>query len=259
MNAKRARQILRCVGPHWEEPETRDLREALAEAAKSPELAAAYRNQAAFDRAAGAAMHFEVPVGVAASLAGYGDKFSERRPGFHLSIHSPAVLAVGASFLVLIALVAWTFVGNAGGFSGMREVTELALAGSEADVNQFDPLQVKASTLGDWFVLEGFDGFRVPDELADVEAVGVRLYSHEGELVAAVAVPLLDRKAFFYSFEAHPFGVSVTPEGAWRVVAFGPNDENVLAICEVGSKAFVVTFRGTQAEMEGVLAGEGGG
>ncbi len=255
MNAKRASQVLRCAGLHGEEHATRDLREALAEAEKSPELMAAYRNRVAFDRAVAGAMHFDVPETVATTLAGYGERFSERTAGFHLSIHSPAVLAVGASFLVLIALLVWIFVGNAGGFGGMREVTELALAGNKADVTQFDPLPAKASTLGDWFLLEGFEGFRVPEEFADADVVGVRLYQHEGEAVAAVAVPLLDRKAFFYSFEAHPFGVSVTPEGAWRVVLFGPNDENVLAIREIGSKAFVVAFRGSKAEMEGVLGG----
>ncbi len=258
MTAKRARQVLRCVGPHGEEHATRDLREALAEAGRSPELEAVYRNQVAFDRGAAGTMHFDIPESVAAELTGYGDRFAERRPGFHPSVHSPAVLAVGASFLVLIALLAWIFVGNAGGFAGMREVTDMAMEGNAADVSQFDPLQAKASTLGDWFVMEGFDGFKVPEEFAEVEAVGVRLYQQDGEPVAAVAVPLLDRKAFFYSFEAHPFGVSVTPEGAWRVVVFGPNDENVLAIREVGSKAFVVTFRGTKAEMEALLDGDAG-
>ncbi len=257
MNAKRARQILRCVGPSGEEsatqPGTGDLREALAEGEKSPELAAEFRSQVAFDRQAAPAMHFDVPESVAVALAGYGERFTARRPRLRVAVHSPAVLAVGASFLVLIALLTWIVVGNAGGFAGMREVSELASAGNRADVNEFDPLQAEASTLGDWFLLQGFEGFRVPEEFAAVEAVGVRLYRHEGEAVAAVAVPLLDRKAFFYSFDAHPLGVSVKPEGAWRVVAFGLNDENVLAICEFGSKAFVVAFRGTKGEMESLL------
>ncbi len=258
MNLKRAKQVLRCAGPHSEEHARRELKEALAEAERSPELAGAYANQLAFDRAAAGAVRVEVPPGVATALTGYGERFSERRPAFRLSVHNPAAVAVGAAFLVLVCLLAWIFLANAGGFAGMREVTELALAGGRAEAGQFDPLEAKASALGDWFVLEGFDGFRVPEELAEYGAVGVRLYRHEGEAVASAAVPIGGRRAFFYSFDAHPFGVSVTPEGAWRVAEFGPNDEFVLGIREVGAKCFVVSFRGTRGEMEALLGGGGG-
>lgn len=257
MNEKRARRILRCTGP-WHE-ETHGAKEAeVLEAAKSvPGLAAEFENQVAFDRAAAPAVEIEIPADSAALIAEYGRKFSEQKSGRRLSLRDPAMIAVAAAFVVLLGLVAWIYLANEGGFAGMREVKELVQVGNSADAAQYDPMEARTETLGDWFVLEGFDGFRVPEELENFDAVGVRLFQYEAVTVAAAAVPLDGRRGFFYSFDAHALGVSIQPEGRWKLALYGPNDEMVIAAREIGSKCFVVTFRGTKEEMGSFLRDRG--
>ncbi len=249
MNEKRARQVIRRLGPWHEAP-----KEAIETA---PVLAAEFENQRTFDRAASPAVEIDVPPDVAAAIAGYGDQFSARKSGRRFSLRDPAMVAVAAAFVVLVGLVAWILLANEGGFAGMREVKEVVRLGGQAEAAQYDPMEARAELLGDWFVLEGFDGFSVPDEFRDFAVVGVRVFQYEGVDVAAVAVPLAGHRAFFYSFDAHALGVSIEPRGEWKLALSGANDEIVIAAREIGSGCFVVTFRGTEEEMTSFLRDTG--
>ncbi len=257
MNEKRARQVLRCTGPWHEEAHGPVEAEAMETAKSLPELAAEYENQVKFDRTASPAVEIALPEDFAAVIAGYGEKFSAKKSARRFSLRDPAMIAVLAAFVVLLGLVAWIYLANEGGFAGMREVKNLVQVGNSATAMQYDPMEARAEVLGDWFVLEGFDGFAVPDEFRDFAVVGVRLFQYEGTDVAAVAVPLDGRRAFFYSFDAHSLGVAIEPEGEWKLVMAGANDELVIAAREIGSGCFVVTFRGTKEEMMSFLRDTG--
>lgn len=257
MKEKEARQILRCVGPWHEEISGKLESDAREFAQSSPELAREFLIQVPFDEAAAPALEWELPPAVDTAIAGYLDRFSQRKCSKRFSFRDPAMMAVAAAFVVLVALLAWIYLANEGGFAGMREVKEMVAAGNLADANQYDAMDAGAGTLDDWFMIEGFDGFRVPEGLGDYRVVGVRLFNYENEPVASAAVPIDGRRAFFYCFEAHPFGVSIQPEGKWSFAEFGPNDGNVIAATQVGSKCFVITFEATKAEMESFLRDRG--
>ncbi len=254
MNARTARNLLRLYRPDADDDADRAFREAVKIAEKAPELHDGFERQVAFDRALVKRLEIPVPADAAAQLAGYREKFLAKRRRFRFSLRDPAVVAVGFSFLVLLGLLVWVFLGRINGFAGLPEAVALARSGDKAGAQQFDPLAAKAGTLGDWFILQGFEGFKTPAGFEDFDVVGVRLFNHETESIAAAAVPapgLGDGRAFFYMFAGAPLGISVEPEGSWRIAEYGEGGEKrTLGIREKNGMCFMIASKGTRGEME---------
>lgn len=165
-------------------------------------------------------------------------------------VRNPATIAVGIGFLLLIAILVWNFLGQAGVFPD--EAIKIATAGAKASPEQFEALEEKAGALQDWFMLKGYDDFRVPPEFANFMVAGVRSFKVENEPIAQAAVP--ENVMYFYSFAARPFGIHIAPEGSWRITEA---DRTVLAIREEAGTCFLIAFRGTKADMERVLSQAG--
>jgi hypothetical protein len=138
------------------------------------------------------------------------------------------------------------FLGRAGTFP--NEALKIAAAGSKATPNQFDPVEEKAGALQDWFALKGFDNFQVPEPLANLEVVGVSLFTVENEPVAQVLVP--ENVMYIYSFASQPFGINIVPEKSWRITEA---DRSVLAIREEKGMCFLISFRGSKQDMKNLL------
>ena len=125
---------------------------------------------------------------------------------------------------------------------------KIAATGAKATPNQFDAVEEKASGLQDWFTLKGFDNFQVPAELASFDVVGVRQFTVDNEPVAQALVP--ENVMYFYCFASQPFGISIVPEGSWRITEA---DRSVLAICEENGMCFLIAFRGSKQQMKDLL------
>jgi hypothetical protein len=167
-------------------------------------------------------------------------------------VRNPATIAVALGFLLMVGLLVWQMTGQAGVFP--EEALKVASVARRADFDQFAPVEVKASRVGDWFIMQGFDGFAVPAEFGDYDAVGVRTFKIDGNPVAQVAAIDGDRRVFFLSFEAVPFRIPTG--GGWRVATSG---RHVVAMRRDGAMCFLVSFEGTLAEMREALAGGGPG
>ncbi len=178
------------------------------------------------------------------------ETLAARHGGHHLSARNPATIAVGLGFLLLVALLTWHLLGRAGVFP--EEAIKIATDGAKATPDQFDVVENKAGDLQDWFMLKGFDNFRVPPGFELFVVAGVRNFKVENEPVAQAAVP--ENTMYFYSFAAGPFGINVTPEKSWRITEA---DRTVLAIREESGICFLLAFRGTKADMERVLRDAG--
>lgn len=171
---------------------------------------------------------------------------STRHGGHRISARNPATLAVGLGFLLLIAVLTWHFLGEAGLFP--EEAVKIANMGAAARPDQFDPVDNDASQLRDWFMLKGFDNFQLPPGLESYHVVGVRLFKFENEAIAQAAIA--ENTMFFYAFAAHSLGIAVVPEKTWRITQA---DRWVLAIRQDKDFCFMIAFRGTKAEMERLL------
>lgn len=171
---------------------------------------------------------------------------SARHGGHRISARNPATLAVGLGFLLLIAVLTWHFLGEAGLFP--EEAVKIANAGAAARPDQFDPVDNDASQLRDWFMLKGFDDFQLPPGLGRYHVVGVRLFKFENEAIAQAAIA--ENTMFFYAFAGHSLGIDVVPEKTWRITQ---TDRWVLAIRQEKDFCFMIAFRGTKADMERLL------
>jgi len=249
MNTKQARQYLLAYRPSGADDGDRSIRAAMKTAASTPELQAEFHNQLAFDRALAGRLDAIVPDDLAEPLTEAAARLLTKKHR-RLSLRDPAMLSVGLAFLVLIGLGVWIFLGKANSFAGMDEVTEMAQAGDKAQPSEFQELETKAGTLTDWFAMQDFDGFAVPPGMENAPVVGVRVFKYEDVPVATAAVAR--PRAFFYVFEAQPFGISL-PEGEWRMLEYGDKTRRTLAIRQIGNMAFVVALRGSKADMQSYL------
>jgi len=249
MTPKAARPLLLARRPNGQDDAR--LKDALAAAAASPELEAEVQQWLAFDNALSEEI-CSLPLSeeVTARLGTAAETLRTKRSG-RASLGNPATIAVGVGFLLLVAVLVWNFLGRAGTFPD--DGVKIATTGGKAAPAQFDEVQDKTEHLPDWFMLKGFDDFRIPAGFGKFDAVGVRLFKVEDEVVAQVAV-VADHPMYFYSFRAQPFGISVYPEGTWR---FTDADSWSLAIREEGGICFLVAMRGKKDDLKKVLESAG--
>jgi hypothetical protein len=95
-------------------------------------------------------------------------------------------------------------------------------------------------------MLKGFDDFRPPQGFDGFDAVGVRIFQVEGESIAQVAIAT-DPSMYLYAFRAQPFGISVYPEGSWRMTQA---DQWVLAIREEKGVCFIAALKGNKNDLQ---------
>ncbi|MET0252931.1 MAG: hypothetical protein ABW214_02750 [Terrimicrobiaceae bacterium] len=247
MNSKSARQILLCRRPGGEDDSDPAMKRAMAVAAKDRSLAAEFQKQSAFDRACADDLEaISLDEDSRAQIDEGARAFAAKHGGARMRIGKHAAFAVGVGFLLLVGLLVWMVLGRAGIFPD--EAVKISMTGAKATPNQFDPVEEKADALQDWFMLKGFDNFRVPPEFAQFDVVGVRIFTVDNEPVAQVAVP--ENLMYFYCFSSQPLGINVVPEGSWRITE---SDRSVLAIREEKGMCFLVAFRGSKKDMKSLL------
>ena len=249
MTPKAARPLLLARRPNGQDDV--QLKDALAAAAGSPELETEVQQWLAFDKTLSEEL-FALPLDAetASRLESASETLRAKRSS-RVSLRNPATIAVGVGFLLLVAVLVWNFLGRAGTFPD--EGVKIATTGGKAAPAQFDEVQEKAEHLPDWFMLKGFDDFRIPPGFGKFDAVGVRLFRVEDETVAQVAVAA-DHPMYLYSFRAQPFGISVYPEGTWR---FTEADQWSLAIREEKGVCFLVALRGNKNDLRRVMESAG--
>jgi len=167
-------------------------------------------------------------------------------------LRSPATIAVGVGFLLLIALVVWNLTGRSGTFP--EDAVKIATEAARARPDEFTVLNIKTGDLPDWLAMQGHPELVVPAGLGRLEAVGLRSFKVEDERIAQVAVLDGERRLFFLSFDGRPLGISIAPEGTWRFAAAGSYS---LAIRQDGGKCFLVQLKGTEQEMKDFLRESG--
>ncbi|MGH8046804.1 MAG: hypothetical protein ACREKL_06125 [Chthoniobacterales bacterium] len=239
MNARVARQVLRGYRPSGADDDEREVREALKIATRTPALQTEFQNQLAFDRELAGLLDAELPAELAAEIEGVATRLESERPR-RFNLRDPAMLTVGISFLVIVGLLAWVFMGKMSALTGMQDVIEMVQNGDKARADQFQPVETNAGALNDWFVMQSFDGFAVPAGMESAPVVGVRILKLDEAQVAVAAVT--NPKSLCYVFEAAAFHISL-PERSWRIVKYGTKDRRAFAITRLGAMAFVIVPR----------------
>lgn len=127
---------------------------------------------------------------------------------------NPAIWAAAAGGMILAALALWHLTGRVGVFP--EEIVAIATSAGKAALDDFTPVEARAGDMPDYMALQGLEAVKVPVELAQAQAVGVRTFRHEGEIVTQIAAFDGGQRFFLLSFPARPFGISLPPPGSWR-------------------------------------------
>ncbi len=246
MSPKSARQFLALQPPAAPDPAAvARARDALA---KSPVLLAEYEAQVALDKAACSVLAgLEIPPPVLVDLDSQAVAISAARSRRSFNPRDPAMLAVAIGFLLLVAVLAWHFLGRAGVFP--EEALSIAAEGAKLRAEQFEVVEDKAGNLEDWFVLKGFDRFHVPAKFADYQVAGARIFKIENRPVAVLAVP--ENHMFFLIFDPVPLGIEIRPEGSWRIAEF--DHKFAAAILEEKGMCFMVVIKGAKKDLSRLL------
>lgn len=245
MTPKAARHFLAIQHPDDIEHH-RDCRRALAAVDRAPDLRADVDRQIGIDREWAARLHaVPLPEAIAERLHVLGRTAAARRKRF--SFGDPAILSALLGLFLLAGILTWHLMGRAGVFP--EEALAVAIDGVKLRADQFEPVEESAGALEDWFLLKGFEKFRIPEGFDQYEVAGARLFKVDGQPVAALAVP--ENYMFFFIFDGRPAGVSLEPEGSWIFTEF--DFRYAAALRQDQGVCFLVVIRGKKEELEKIV------
>jgi len=248
MNAKSARACLAVSLPDGEDSTTPQFRKALEIVSNSESHDRDYKAQISLDRVACPILTgLEIPGEVLDQLTEKAAHISELRHRKRFRFGDPAMVSVAIGFLLMAALVTWHFLGRVGVFP--EEALTIAAEGVQLKVEQFQVVEEPAGALEDWFMLKGFDRFRVPPNFEKYQAAGARIFKVENQPVAVLAIP--ENHMFFMVFDPVPFGISVVPEGSWRTSDF--DHKYAAAIRQEDGMCFMVVITGKKTDLDSLL------
>lgn len=207
--------------------------------------------QAGFDeRMVGVIQSIQPPAGLGARMQAMVAPVVGERSPLRFQLIQPAMLPVMVGLALLIGLGVWFILERQKNFVGREAVLRLlhttkAMSGLELEQIQ---QPVPAWKLNDWFYMRGFESYAIPPELAELPAVGSRVFRQDGKLVAQVAADL--NSSMINIFRASDFGVDLPEGAAWRVLEY---EDWTAAIRQNGGTCTLVTFQGNSGEMRRFL------
>ncbi len=235
-----------CAGlPGTEDPR---ISKAVRMAEKEAELREEFARQRVFDeRNIAAVDHVMLPQSLVARLAA-GHAGAGRKMSGKAFFAQPVGLAIVIGAAVLLGWGGVTLWNRAHSFPGKDSVMRLVEVNDEMTGMEMEPKKVPAAALNDWFFDKyGFEDYFLPAGFENFETAGARLFKQDDEPVAQVAIPELNM--IFFSFKAEDFGVSL-PNDEWHTFRDG---EWVAAVLQHDEECFMVSFRGSRADMDDFL------
>ena len=160
----------------------------------------------------------------------------------------PAVLSVLAGLFMIAGCLCWLWLDKRSDFSGRQLLSEMVGSARAMTGGEMQPTHLMVGELADLLYMRGFEGYRVPPELARQRAVGCRVFKLRGVPVAQVAVDA--RSSLLYLFRSSELGVQLPDPARWQVLECG---ELTAAVREESGVCLVLSLRGGRQQMEEFL------
>jgi hypothetical protein len=247
MNAQNAETYLPCYRP-GKPMDARTLK-AARYAERDETLRRRLAEQMSFDEQMVSAIHFiQPPENLRQKLHALGAPGATAPPTLRSHLRHPAMLSALAGVLLFIGLIVVQELHRRQAFPG-REATDRMLA-TTSDMSgvEMEPTHGRVGDLGDAFYMRGFEGFTVPESVAQLPVVGMRIFRQNGHRVAQLAVDAHD--ALVFVFNASDFGVELGAVPDWRV---WEQDQWAAAIRSDQGTCTMIAFRGDIEEMKRFL------
>jgi hypothetical protein len=215
---------------------------------------AEFVNQQNFDRAVAGLVRL-VPI-PSESAEWFTEKDAIRVPKWTLRkiVLNPAVLAISTAVVVIAGVFAFNVVGRLNDFPGSATARKLlTVAGSTRSV-MLDPVNAEAGTLSDLFFMKhGLEHYDVPDEFADFQTIGCRVFDDdESQRIAQIWVGEKHMQFFLFPAERDVKTGAVLTFPGWRYVH---QEGWVGAVTEHNGVCFMAVLRGREKDFEPYLSG----
>lgn len=183
MTPRAARRLLACHYGEANRHHSAAVSRAMRVLEKDGALAADHRRQVEFDeRMGGAIARIGIPDSLDERLAGKLASLPRHKPG----LRDPSMLAVAIGGFLLIAVIAWQAAGRpAAAPPGIIAIAEQVAA---MDGARFEAVSLPLDGMGDWFIMQGFEGFpeKMPERLRDALVDGAAAQSGGGNPLAVM-------------------------------------------------------------------------
>jgi hypothetical protein len=214
--SRRDRLLVACAPISERRVDDRTMRAAIARLGKSPE----FKNQQEFDRAVARLVgDLPIPPEIAAWFSSEAliarPKWTWKR-----AAKNPAVAAIGIALVVIASVFVIKFVEHLHDFPGSSKARRLLSVANSSRSVLLDPIRTDAGALGDLFFMKhNLEHYEVPQEFADFQTLGSRVFDdEEAGRVAQIWVTEKRMQFFLFPAERDP-KTGTTPDFSdWRFV-----------------------------------------
>jgi hypothetical protein len=246
---RRRRALLNCAPISHDQLADRSMRAAVSRENGSEEFV----NQQSFDRAVVEVIRL-VPI-PPESAEWFLDKEAIRAPKWtwRRIILNPAVLAISIALVVIAGVFTFHLIGRLNDFPGSATARKLlTVAGSTRSVT-LDPVSAEAGTLSDLFFMKhGLEHYDVPDEFADFQTIGCRVFDDdESRRIAQIWVTEKHMQFFLFPAERDVKTGAVLRFPGWRYVH---QEGWVGAVTEHSGVCFMAALKGREQDLEPYLS-----
>ncbi|HEY7000971.1 MAG TPA: hypothetical protein VH330_04450 [Candidatus Udaeobacter sp.] len=167
---------------------------------------------------------------------------------------NPAVLAISIALVVIAGIFAFQLLGRLNDFPGSGTARKLlSVAGSTRSV-MLDPVNAEAGTLSDLFFMKhGLEHYDVPDEFADFQTIGCRVFDDdESRRIAQIWVGEKHMQFFLFPAERDVKTGAVLTFPGWHYVR---QEGWVGAVTEHNGVCFMAVLKGRDKDLAPYLSG----
>jgi len=240
----RQRALLNCAPISHDRSTDRSMRAAIARADDSEE----FRNQQNFDQAiADLVRLIPIPPETAEWFSekdlAVGPKWTWRK-----MVRNPAVLAISIAVVVIAGVSVFQVLSRLNDFPGSATARKLLTVAASTRPVMLDPVSTEAGTLSDLFFMKhGLEHYDVPDEFADFQTIGCRVFEdEESRRIAQIWLAEKRLQLFLFPAERNPKTGAVLSIRGWRYVR---QEGWVGAVTERSGVCFMAALRGSEKEL----------
>ena len=225
------------------------MRLAISRADGSVEFA----NQQKFDRAVSDVVRLIPIPAESAEWFSEKDLLPDSNWTWKKMVRNPAVLAISIAVAVIAGVFVFNFLSHLNDFPGSTTARKLLSIAASTRPVMLDPVNAEAGTLSDLFFMKhGLEHYDVPEEFADFDTIGCRVFEDdESRRIAQIWVSEKRMQFFLFPAERDSKTGTVLRFPGWRYVH---QEGWTGAVTEQSGVCFMAAIRGRDKDLEPYVA-----
>jgi hypothetical protein len=213
---RRQRSLLNCAPISAHQLADHAMRSVLSHADSSTEFV----DQQNFDRAVARLVRLIPIPAESAEWFSEKDLLPASRRTWKDTLRNPAVLAISIAVAVIAGVFVFNFISHLNDFPGSATARKLLGVAASTRPVMLDPVNAEAGTLSDLFFMKnGLEHYDVPDEFADLDTIGCRVFEDdESRPIAQIWVSEKRMQFFLFPAERNGKTGAVLSFPGWRYI-----------------------------------------